>query len=281
MKIGKYQIRSIKSGMFKLDGGAMFGVVPKVLWNKTNPADELNRIDLTTRSLLLESDDRKILVDTGIGKKYDEKFRDIYAVDNLPIDEALRQKGINPDSITDVIITHLHFDHAGGSTKTLGNEIVPTFPNAKYYVQKEHLNWALNPSDKDRASFLKNDFLPLQNFNQLILTEGNFQLDDEIEILISNGHTPHQQHLKISDGEKTIFYCGDLIPTTSHIPFPFVMSYDLFPLTTIEEKKKILPIAFQEKWILFFEHDPKISAVTIKEGKKGFEVDQIINLDVE
>lgn len=153
MKIGKYEIFSIKSGMFKLDGGAMFGVVPKVLWNKTNPADDLNRINLATRSLLLISEKRKILVDTGIGNKFDEKFKNIYAIENLQIDEAIKQKGINPDEITDVIITHLHFDHAGGSTKISGNEVIPTFRNAKYYIQKEHYEWALSPSDKDRASF--------------------------------------------------------------------------------------------------------------------------------
>ncbi|MCX8057533.1 MAG: MBL fold metallo-hydrolase [Ignavibacteria bacterium] len=279
MKIGKYEIISVKSGMFRLDGGAMFGVVPKVLWNKTNPADELNRIDLATRSLLLVSNDKKILVDTGLGNKFDEKFKQIYAVDNLPIDEALKLMHINPDEITDVIITHLHFDHTGGSTKKFDDEVAPTFRNAKYYVQKEHFEWALNPSDKDRASFLKEDFLPLQDFNQLILTEGNFKFDDEIEILTFNGHTPFQQLPKISDGEKTIFYCGDLIPTSSHIPYPYVMSYDLFPLTTIEEKKKLLPQAFEEKWILFFEHDPKTSAITLKEGKKGFEINQLISLD--
>ncbi len=196
MKIGKYEIYSIKSGMFKLDGGAMFGVVPKVLWNKTNPADDLNRINLATRSLLLVSEDRRILVDTGIGNKNDEKFKNIYAVENLSIDEALTKKGFNSDSITDVVISHLHFDHAGGSTKLSDKEIVPAFKNAKFYIQKEHYQWALNPSEKDRASFLKDDFLPLQDFNQLILTEGNFKLDDEIEIIVSNGHTPFQQHLK-------------------------------------------------------------------------------------
>ncbi|MGB9664399.1 MAG: MBL fold metallo-hydrolase [Ignavibacteria bacterium] len=272
MRIGKYEIVSVKSGMFRLDGGAMFGVVPKVLWNKLNPADDLNRINLTTRSLLLVSDRRKILVDTGLGNKFDDKFKNIYAIDNFPIDEALRQKGFHQDEITDVLITHLHFDHTGGSTKFENNSVIPTFKNAKYYVQKSQFEWALNPSDKDRASFVKEDFLPIQEFNQVEFTEGNFRLDDEIEIIISNGHTPSQQHLKISDGKNTLFYCGDLIPTSAHIPFPYVMSYDLFPLTTIEEKKKILPQAYEEKWILFFEHDPFVSSVIITEGKKGFEI---------
>ncbi|MEJ5304920.1 MAG: MBL fold metallo-hydrolase [Ignavibacteria bacterium] len=272
MRIGKYEVISIKSGLFRLDGGAMFGVVPKVLWNKLNPADDLNRINLTTRSLLLISDQRKILVDTGLGNKFDEKFKNIYAIENLPIDVALIKKGINPEEITDVIITHLHFDHTGGSTKIENDRIIPTFLNAKYYIQKSHFDWALNPSDKDRASFIKQDFLPLKEFNQIVFTDGDFKLDDEIEILISNGHTPNQQHLKVSDGTTTLFYCGDLIPTSAHIPYPYVMSYDLYPLTTIEEKKRILPQAFEENWILFFEHDPFVSSVTLSEGKKGFEI---------
>lgn len=272
MRIGKYEVISIKSGLFRLDGGAMFGVVPKVLWNKLNPADDLNRINLTTRSLLLISDQRKILVDTGLGNKFDEKFKNIYAIENLPIDVALIKKGINPEEITDVIITHLHFDHTGGSTKIENDRIIPTFLNAKYYIQKSHFDWALNPSDKDRASFIKQDFLPLKEFNQIVFTDGDFKLDDEIEILISNGHTPNQQHLKVSDGSTTLFYCGDLIPTSAHIPYPYVMSYDLYPLTTIEEKKRILPQAFEENWILFFEHDPFVSSVTLSEGKKGFEI---------
>lgn len=272
MRIGKYEVISIKSGLFRLDGGAMFGVVPKVLWNKLNPADDLNRINLTTRSLLLISDQRKILVDTGLGNKFDEKFKNIYAIENLPIDVALIKKGINPEEITDVIITHLHFDHTGGSTKIENDRIIPTFLNAKYYIQKSHFDWALNPSDKDRASFIKQDFLPLKEFNQIVFTDGDLKLDDEIEILISNGHTPNQQHLKVSDGSTTLFYCGDLIPTSAHIPYPYVMSYDLYPLTTIEEKKRILPQAFEENWILFFEHDPFVSSVTLSEGKKGFEI---------
>jgi len=272
MKIGNYEIYSIKSGMFRLDGGAMFGIVPKVLWNKLNPSDELNRINLSTRSLLLISDKRKILVDTGLGNKFDEKFKNIYAVENISIEDALKQKGFVSDEITDVLITHLHFDHTGGSTKFENGQIVPTFRNAKYYIQKSHFDWALNPSDKDKASFIKDDFLPIKEFNQIEFTDGNFKLDNEIEIILSSGHTPSQQHLKITDGKNTIFYCGDLIPTSAHIPYPYVMSYDLYPLITIEEKKKILPQAFEENWILFFEHDPFTSSVTIAEGKKGFEI---------
>ncbi len=273
MKLGKWELISVKSGKFGLDGGAMFGVVPKVLWNKTNPADEQNRIDLATRSLLLISNDRKILVDTGLGNKFDDKFKSIYAIQNIPIDEALKQKNILPDEITDVIITHLHFDHTGGSTKRVNGKVVPTFPNAKYYVQKDHYHWALNPSEKDKASFLLDDFQPLEEHGQLIILEGSTKITEEIEVITTNGHTPAQQHLKLTVNDKTIFYCGDLIPTSSHIQFPYIMSYDLYPLTTLKEKKEILPIAYEEKWILFFEHDPLVSSVTITSGSKGFVAD--------
>lgn len=273
MQIGNWKLISVKSGKFGLDGGAMFGVVPKVLWNKTNPADVQNRIELATRSLLLVSDKKKILVDTGLGNKFDDKFKSIYAIQNISVDEALKQKNIQPEEITDVIITHLHFDHTGGSTKLNNGKIVPTFPNAKYYVQREHYQWALNPSEKDRASFLIDDFKPLEEYGQLILLDGNTKLTDEIELITSNGHTPAQQHLKLTVNDKTIFYCGDLIPTSSHIPFPYIMSYDLYPLTTLQEKKKILPQAYEEKWILFFEHDAFVSSATITAGNKGFVIE--------
>ncbi|MBM4176118.1 MAG: MBL fold metallo-hydrolase [Ignavibacteria bacterium] len=274
MKFGKFEVHSIVTGQFALDGGAMFGVVPKVFWEKTNPADERNRIALSMRSLLIISDDRKILVDTGAGNKNNDKFNAIYGIQNSNgwFDEALNQCNLNTDDITDVILTHLHFDHCGGSTKKVNNEIIPTFANAKYYIQREHFEWAMNASDKDRASFLIDDFLPLKDHDQLILTEGEFKLFEGVEILASNGHTPKQQHVKLTSEERTIFYSGDMIPTASHIPFPYVMGYDLYPVTTIEEKKKILPQAYEENWILFFEHDPFVNSVTITSTEKGFAI---------
>lgn len=274
MKIGNYELFSIPTGFFSLDGGAMFGVVPKVLWNKTNPADELNRIKLAARSLLIVTENRKILIDTGLGKKFDQKFESIYNVKNISIEEALKIKNFNPDDITDVILTHLHFDHCGGSTKNENCEIVPVFKNAKYYIQHEHYIWAKNPSEKEKASFLRENFEPIEKYNQLELVDGEFYLDNNIKIVISNGHTPAQQHIKLTAENTTVYYCGDLIPTSSHIPYPYIMSYDLYPLTTFEEKKKLLPQAYEENWILFFEHDPVISSCTIKPKDKGFEVDK-------
>lgn len=272
MKLGKFEIHSIVTGQFALDGGAMFGVVPKVLWERTNPADDRNRIALSMRSLLIISNDRKILVDTGAGNKNNDKFNSIYGIQNVDgwFDNALKKYDLTTNDITDVILTHLHFDHCGGSTKLVDDEVVPTFPKAKYYIQREHFEWALNASDKDRVSFIKDDFIPLKNNDQLVLTEGEFRLFDGIEILTSNGHTPKQQHVKLSSEGKTIFYTGDLIPTASHIPYPYVMGYDLYPIKTIEEKKKILPQAYEENWILFFEHDPFVNSVTIISSEKGF-----------
>jgi glyoxylase-like metal-dependent hydrolase (beta-lactamase superfamily II) len=276
MKFGKFEIHPILTGHFALDGGAMFGVVPKVLWEKTNPADKQNRITLAMRSLLIISDDRKILVDTGAGNKNNDKFNSIYGIQNADgwFNSALKRFNILPDDITDVILTHLHFDHCGGSTKIAEGEVIPTFANAKYYIQREHFEWALKASDKDRASFLKDDFMPLKNFSQLILLEGEIELFDGLEILTSNGHTPKQQHVKLCSEEKKLFYTADMIPTSSHIPYPYVMGYDLYPVTTIEEKKKILPQAYEENWILFFEHDPFVHSATITSTEKGFIVKQ-------
>lgn len=282
MKIGKYELYTVETGRFRLDGGAMFGIVPKVIWNKLNPADERNRIELALRTLLIVEDKRKILVDTGIGNKWQDKYRDIYGIDHskFTLEKSLEKLGFKTDDITDVILTHLHFDHAGGSTYIdEDGTIKPTFKNATYYVQKSNLDLALNPNEKDRASYLKENFVPLMEFNQLEVVDGEFEIFDGIEIIVSNGHTTGQQLVKVSDGEKTLIYCGDLIPTSSHIPIPYVMAYDLRPLVTMEEKKKLLKQAVEENWILFFEHDPYADAVTVKLGKKNYEIKERFNLE--
>ncbi len=281
MKIGKYEIHAIETGRFKLDGGAMFGIVPKTIWDKLNPSDDRNRIELALRTLLIISDDRKILVDTGIGKKWEEKYIDIYGIDHTKytLEDSLEKFGLKTSDITDVILTHLHFDHAGGATKLEDGILKPTFENATYYIQKRNLDLAMNPNEKDRASYLPENFMPLIEFNQLEIVDGEFEIFDGIELIVSNGHTFGQQLVKVSDGEKTIVYCGDLIPTSSHIPIPYVMAYDLQPLVTMEEKKKLLKKAVEEKWILFFEHDPYADCATVKMGKKYVELETRFNLD--
>lgn len=281
MNIGPYEVHSLETGRFALDGGAMFGIVPWVFWSKTNPPDERQRIDLAARCLLIRGNGKNILVDDGNGTKWNDKLKDIYKLDNSEHDlvRSLKRYGLTPDDITDVILTHLHFDHAGGSTTKVDGTVVPTFPRARYYVQKKHWELALKPTEKDRGSFMPDDFLPLKEHAVLELVDGEFELFPGIELIVCNGHTAAQQLPKISDGKTTVLFCCDLFPTVSHLPYPYVMAYDVRPLVTIEEKKKILPRAYEEKWILFFEHDPKTEAATVKTGEKGFVVDQTMKLD--
>lgn len=277
MKIGKYELKVIETGVFGLDGGAMFGIIPKPLWSKFNPPDDQNRVSLHARNLMLVSNSRKILIDTGIGSDWDEKFKQIYRLDQseLTLSDSLNKLKIKPEDITDVLLTHLHFDHTGGSTYLKDGNWIPTFPNAKYYVQKKHFEWALNPTDRDRGSFIQNRFMPLHNEGLLNFTEGEVQFDDEIEFLTINGHTSFQQMIKVHDSSNTVLFCGDLFPFTSHIPIPYVMGYDLQPLITVQEKKKILPIAIEQNWKLFFEHDPEVIMATVAESQRGFSIDQV------
>ena len=279
MKIGKYKLSIIESGFFALDGGAMFGIIPKALWQKTNLPDEANRIKMSTRHLLLESDSKKILIDTGMGDKWDNKMKAIYAVDDkISMNSTLAQKGLSTEDITDVILTHLHFDHSGGSTVSLNGKLEPAFLNAKYYVQKQNFDWAINPSDRDKGSYIKENFQPLFEAGVLNFVSGNEKFDDEIDFIVVNGHTFGQQMVKISDGSNTFLFCADLVPTFAHIPLPYIMGYDLQPLVTLEEKKKYLKITLEDNWKLFFGHDPEIAFATIKKNDEGYTVDKKFRL---
>ncbi len=280
MKIGDYTLHAIETGRFALDGGAMFGVVPKPLWEKTNPPDEKNRIDLAARALLIIGNGKKILVDVGNGTKYTDKLSSIYKFDTSHFDllSSLTKHDLTPADITDVILTHLHFDHAGGSTVVNNGETVPTFPRAKYYVQREHWRAASNPTERDRASFFKEDFMPLQFFGQVEYTDGEGEIFPGISVRILNGHTTALQCPVISDGTTTLFYCADLMPTTSHVNLPWIMAYDLRPLVTLDEKRKILDHAVDESWILFFEHDPNTDAVRVMRTGKGIVVDTPVKM---
>ena len=280
MKIGPYEILTVESGYAWLDGGAMFGVIPKVLWNKTNPADDLNRIQLALRTMVIKSDDKIILVDTGVGQKMNEKLSKIYNVDHSKFElvKGLAEKGIQPEDITDVIVTHLHFDHVGGATYYDGEILKLTFPNATYHVQGEQWYWANNPSIKDRASYMPENFKPIEETGKLNELNGPGELFPGIEMLVMYGHTSGMQLPKISDGETTLFYCADLMPTTSHIPLPFILGYDNNPFVTLEEKKRILPHAVAENWILVFEHDPYRVACTVEETEKGFKMKEEVTL---
>lgn len=278
LKIGKYSIEEIKTGTFALDGGAMFGIIPKPLWDKTNPADDQNRIKLGARCLLLKSDSKKILIETGIGTGWDEKFKKIYDLDQSENDlyQSLKKKGIVPSDITDVILTHLHFDHVGGAVLQENSKFIPAFPNAKYHVQKEHFEYSLNSSDKDRGSFIKDRFLPLMEEGVLNTIDID-QFDDEISFIKVYGHTIAQQLVKMSDGNQTYLYVADLVPFYSQIPIVYLMGYDIQPLKTIEEKKKYLSLAVEEDWKLIFGHDPNIAMATVQKTDKGFTHKELFN----
>lgn len=281
MKIGPYAIRAIETGRFALDGGAMFGVVPQVMWSKTNPPDERNRITMASRCLLICGDGKNILVDAGVGTKLDDKLKGIYRIDyaHSSLDRSLASVGLSVNDITHVILTHLHFDHAGGSTHIQHGKLVPTFPKARYLVQKDQWDRALNPSEKDRASFFQDDYLPLREHGVLDLVEGEGELFPGIGVILCHGHTDAQQLPRITDGVRTVVYCADLFPTKSHIPLPYVMAYDLRPLLTIEEKKKVLPKAYEAGWTLVLQHDPDTEAVAIGSTDRGFVVSETFVID--
>jgi glyoxylase-like metal-dependent hydrolase (beta-lactamase superfamily II) len=272
MKIGNYQLYSIETGRFSLDGGAMFGIIPKPLWAKTNPPDERNRIELAARALLIVGNGRTILVDNGNGSKFTDKQIDIYRLDTSKHDlrRSLQRQGLTAGDITDVLLTHLHFDHAGGSTYREEGKLKLTFPNAKHYVQKAHWQQAMNPTEKDRGSFMPDDFMPLEEHGVLEFVDGEEEIFPGISVLVMNGHTAAQQLPKVSDGTTTLLFCCDLFPTTAHVPLPYIMAYDLRPLTTLDEKKRVLHHATEEDWTLFFEHDPTTAAGKVKRTDKGF-----------
>ena len=271
MKIGAYDLYAIETGRFRLDGGAMFGVVPRPLWEKTNPPDERNRITLAARALLVVGSGKVILIDVGNGDKFDEKFRSIYAIEStssglLP---SLARHGFQPADVTDVILTHLHFDHAGGCTRITNGEIVPAFPNAKYHVQREHWEAALHPTEKDRASFVADDFVPLERHGVVSFLEGDGEIFPGINVRTFHGHTSAMQCPVIGDRPSTLLYGADLLPTASHLRLPWIMGFDVRPLVTLEEKRQALAEAADEDWLLFFEHDPSCAATRLVRTDKG------------
>ena len=267
----KFKVHLINGGNFWLDGGAMFGVVPKVLWEKLIEVNEKNQIPMATYSLLIEfkNDDRKILVETGYGDKYSEKERKIYGFEDRTILTALEDEGFAPEDITDVVLTHLHFDHAGGATILKNGEAVPAFPRANYYIQSEQWEHALNPNERDRASYYSWNYLPLIEAGQVTLLEGETEIADGVTLLPTEGHTPGHQSVLIEGEDREIFYAGDLLPTSRHVPLPYIMAYDLFPVTTLKVKKDILLRAVNRKWLIVFEHDYDAPLGEVEIDEKG------------
>ena len=262
---------TINTGYFKLDGGAMFGVVPKSIWNKINPADENNMCNWALRCLLIQDEDRLILIDTGIGNKQDEKFFGHYFLHgDDTLEKSLASHGFSTDDITDVILTHLHFDHCGGAIKRDGEKLVPVFKNATYWTNQRHWENALNPNVREKASFLKENILPLQESGQLKFIETSAsEFPTNIMIRQVFGHTEAMMLPQITYKGRTILYMADLLPSAGHIPLPYVMGYDMNPLTTLSEKQSFLTEALENNYILFFEHDPTIECCTLQMTEKG------------
>jgi glyoxylase-like metal-dependent hydrolase (beta-lactamase superfamily II) len=270
-RIGPYTLHTIETGRFGLDGGAMFGIIPKPLWERRIAPDARNRIPLNMRCLLLEGEGRLILVDDGLGDKYDDKFADIYAVDytEMELHRSLRAAGFDASDVTDVILTHLHFDHAGGSTRREGDRLKVAFENARFHVQRKHWAWAVHPNARERASFLKENLEPLAASGQLHLLDGDGELFPGVEVLTVNGHTEAQQLVKVSDGETTLVFVADLLPTTAHLGLPWIMAYDVRPLVTLTEKEAFLEAAVEGGWQLFFEHDPGTAVAGLRRTARG------------
>jgi prepilin-type processing-associated H-X9-DG protein len=275
-------IYPIETGNFKLDGGAMFGVVPKTIWQKTNPADQNNLIDMSMRSMLIEDGNRLILIDTGTGNKQSDKFFGYYYFfGNFSLDTSLAQYGFHRDDITDVFLTHLHFDHCGGAIQWNKNKTgyEPAFKNAKFWSNKNHWQWAATPNIREKASFLKENINPIEASGQLnfvTLPETDFKQHSELgfNILFADGHTEKQMIPHIQYKQKTIVFMADLLPTVGHIPLPYVMGYDTRPLITMDEKEKFLNLAANNNYLLFLEHDPINELCTVKHTEKGVRLNQ-------
>lgn len=275
------QLFTINTGYFKLDGGAMFGVVPKSIWNKINPADENNMCTWALRCLLIQDENKLILVDTGIGNKQDEKFFGHYFLHgDDTLQKSLAAHGFTTDDITDVILSHLHFDHCGGAIEKDGNDGFKTvFRNATYWTNQRHWDNALNPNVREKASFLKENILPLQESGQLKFTETSAdQFPANVMIRQVFGHTEAMMLPQINYKGKTILYMADLLPSAGHIPLPYVMGYDMNPITTLNEKNSFLTEALQNDYVLFFEHDPTIECCTLQQTEKGIRMKDAFKL---
>lgn len=277
------KLYSLETGLFKLDGGAMFGVVPKSIWNKINPADENNMCTWAMRCLLIENGKRLILVDNGIGDKQDEKFfRHYFLHGDDTLEKSLNKLGYHPSDITDVLLTHLHFDHCGGSIKREGDKLVPAFPQATFWSNEAHWEWAVRPNDREKASFLKDNILPIQESGQLKFidkaAQGDTPFTDTIQIKFAYGHTDAMMLPVIQYKGKKLVFMADLLPSHGHIPIPYVMAYDMFPLTTLHEKKNFLQEAVENEYILVFEHDAQHEACTLEWTEKGIRPGQFLKI---
>jgi glyoxylase-like metal-dependent hydrolase (beta-lactamase superfamily II) len=275
------KLHTIDTGLFKLDGGAMFGVVPKTIWQKLVPPDENNLCTWAMRCLLIEDGNRLILIDNGIGDKQDEKFMGHYHLHGEDtLDKSLKKLGFHRSDITDVFLTHLHFDHCGGSIIREGEKLKPAFENATYWSNDKHWEWAVHPNDREKASFLKENILPIQESGQLkfIETEDGVAFTEHMKVRFAYGHTDAMMLPQIEYKGRTIVYMADLLPASAHIPLPYVMAYDMFPLQTLKEKKAFLEEALAGDYILYFEHDAQNECCTLQQTEKGIRVSETFKL---
>ncbi|HKN61865.1 MAG TPA: MBL fold metallo-hydrolase [Candidatus Acidoferrales bacterium] len=275
MKLGDLEFHILSDGHVYLDGGAMFGVIPKPLWEKKAPADARNRIKLAMNCLLVFAGHKRILIETGAGDKWTPKVRDIYNLDGPRLLDQLLHYGLHPQDIDVVINTHLHFDHCGGNTRIEKDKVVATFPHARYIVQRGEFEHAVNPTERDRASYFDDNYVPLQHAGKLSLLEADRAIAPGVELIRVPGHTANMQCVKLSGGGQSAFAFSDLVPTSAHLPLPWIMGFDLYPMTTLENKKRWIPEVFHEGWIALFSHDPSVPAGYLRERDGKWEVEPV------
>jgi glyoxylase-like metal-dependent hydrolase (beta-lactamase superfamily II) len=275
LKLGDLEFHVLLDGYVSLDGGAMFGVIPKVMWEKKIPSDGRNRIQLAMNCLLVHAGGKRILVETGIGAKMSAKLRDIYGVEGPFLNDRLKDHSLDPSEIDIVINTHLHFDHCGGNTRVEKDKIVAAYPNAKYVIQRGEFEHAKHPNERDRASYMLENYAPLEAKGKLALLEGDRAIAPGVELIRVPGHTANMQCVKLTGGGKTAFFLADLVPTTAHLPLPWIMGFDLFPVTTLENKKKWFPELVKEGWLALFCHDTKTPAAYLRERGGALEAEPV------
>ena len=274
MKLGDLEFHVLVDGYVSLDGGAMFGVIPKVMWEKKIPSDGRNRIQLAMNCLLVHAGGKRILVETGIGAKMSAKLRNIYGVEGPFVNDRLKDYGLHPSEIDIVINTHLHFDHCGGNTRVEKDKVIAAYPNAKYVVQRGEFEHAKHPTERDRASYIEENYVPLSGA-KLALLEADRAIAPGVELIRIPGHTANMQCVKLTGGGKTAFFLADLVPTTAHMALPWIMGFDLYPMTTLENKKKWIPELVQEGWIAMFCHDTQTQAAYIRERDGHWEAEPV------